>query len=103
MNKFMILSAAALATALPAMAVDQPASFTAGWEATQGQNDTFIGLAVISVAAMFASAIVGLYILGGIMPLFILWTIAFNWFATMVGLSILTTLYGHYIEKRPLV
>ncbi len=92
-----------LATALPAMAVDQAASFTAGWDATRGQIETFIGLGLISVAAMFASAIVGLYILGGIMPLFILWTIVFNWLATMVGLSILTTLYGHYIEKRELV
>ena len=25
-----------------------------------------------------------------------------NWVSTMVGLSILTTLYGHYIEGRPL-
>lgn len=92
-----------LATALPAMAVDQEASFTAGWDATRGQTQTFIGLGLISVAAMLTNAIVGLYILGGIMPLFILWTIVFNWFATMVGLSILTTLYGHFIEKRPLV
>lgn len=92
-----------LATALPATAIDQETSFTAGWEATQGQNETFIGLGLISVAAMFASATVGLYVLGGMMPLFILWTIAFNWLASMVGLSILTTLYGHYIEKRPLV
>lgn len=92
-----------LATALPAMAVDRPTSFTAGWDATQGENETFIGLGLISVAALFTSALVGMYILGGIRPLFILWTVAFNWLATMTGLSILTTLYGHFIEKRDLL
>ena len=33
----------------------------------------------------------------------IIWDIAVTWLVTMVGVSILTTLYGHYIQKRPLV
>ena len=92
-----------LATALPAAALDESGPFLAGWEATRGQNGTIAVLALITVLVMFGSSVVGLYILGGVMPLFIAWTLAFNWIATMVGLSILTTLYGHYIEKRELV
>lgn len=91
-----------LFTSLPGTAVDEAGPFLSGWDATKGENGTFVELALISVAAMLVNAIVGLYILGGIMPLFLAWTLVFNWFATMVGLSILTTLYGHYIEKRAL-
>ena len=93
-----------LSTALPAPAVASEAgAFMAGWDATKGQNDAFIGLGVISAAVLFLNGFVALYILSSSLVLFLAWTIVFNWLATMVALSILTTLYGHYIEKRPLV
>jgi hypothetical protein len=93
-----------LMTALPAPAVaDEPGPFMAGWDATKGETETFMGLGVISAAVIFANGFIALYILGGSVVLFLAWTLVFNWLATMVGLSILTTLYGHYIEKRPLV
>jgi hypothetical protein len=92
-----------LMTALPALAVaDEAGSFIAGWDATKGQNEAFIGLGVISALVLFANGVIVLYLLSGSTVLFLTWTLLFNWFATMVGLSILTTLYGHYIEKRAL-
>ncbi|CAN1560806.1 hypothetical protein MCELHM10_02636 [Paracoccaceae bacterium] len=92
-----------LMTALPAPAVaDEAGPFMAGWDATKGQNETFIGLGVISALVIFANGFIVFNLVGASTVLFLAWTLAFNWFATMVGLSILTTLYGHYIEKRAL-
>jgi hypothetical protein len=55
------------------------------------------------VLAMVVSAVLTIFVLAKITVLFIAWTLVFNWLAVLVGLSVLTTLYGHYIEKRPLV
>lgn len=92
-----------LATALPSTALDEASSFMSGWDATRGETGTFVGLALISVAAMVVSAVLTIFVLAKVTVLFIAWTVVFNWLAMMVGLSVLTTLYGHYIEKRPLV
>lgn len=92
-----------LATSLPSVALDRGGSFMEGWEATKGENGAIIVLALITVLIMFASAVIGIYAFGGSRTLFIVWTLAFNWVAMMVGVSVLTTLYGHYIEKRELV
>lgn len=92
-----------LSTALPAMAIDEALPFMAGWEATKGENGAFVGLALISVLVMVVNAVLTIFVLANVTVLFIAWTVVFNWLAMLVGLSVLTTLYGHYIEKRPLV
>jgi hypothetical protein len=33
----------------------------------------------------------------------LIWQVVTQWVTVMVGASILTTLYGHYVEGRPLV
>jgi hypothetical protein len=38
----------------------------------------------------------------GNFALSLIWQCVFGWISVMVGLSVLTTLYGHYIEKRAL-
>ena len=35
-------------------------------------------------------------------PLGAVWAIMLLWFQTMLGLSVVTTLYGRYIQNRPL-
>lgn len=92
-----------LATALPGIAIDNAGAFMSGWEATKGETGAFVGLGLISVLAMIVSAVLTIFVLAKVTVLFIAWTLVFNWLATLVGLSVLTTLYGHYIEKRPLV
>lgn len=92
-----------LSTALPATALDAPGAFTAGWDVTKGELPTFIVLALISVIAFFVISEIATKLFGGITVLALIWELLFGWFTIMVGLSILTTLYGHYIEKRPLV
>jgi hypothetical protein len=50
----------------------------------------------------FAVALVGTLAFQAI-GLGLVWDFVFGWVQLMVGVSILTTLYGHYIEKRPLM
>ena len=73
----------------------------AGLNATKDDNVTIFLLALISVFATLA-----LGMLGGLLSAIpVLGTgIGFlsQWLVTMVGLSILTTLYGHYVEGRAL-
>lgn len=92
-----------LTTALPAAALGATADFWAGWKATEGQTGDFVALALIAVGIMLVLNLIGLYAFSGIMILSLLWTVIIGWLQMMVGISILTTLYGHYIEKRPLV
>lgn len=85
---------------LPGVALGESVRFTAGWEATVGETGTMVGLAAVSA---LASLLLGLplAILPGLPGL--LWEFVANWVQLMVGISILTTLYGHYIERRALV
>ena len=91
-----------LSSALPGLALDRQTGFADGWVATTGETETILMLA-------FFTALVGL-VLGTplrLMPtgslVAMLWELAAGWVQLMVSASILTTLYGHYIEKRPLV
>ncbi|MBC2836056.1 threonine dehydratase [Paragemmobacter straminiformis] len=88
-------------TALPGAALGQGGGISGAMAATSGQWLTLLGLTVIYLAA---SIVVGLVagLLSMIPLLGILIYIAFQWAAMMVGLSILTTLYGHYVEGRAL-
>jgi hypothetical protein len=92
-----------LATTLPGAALGENHSFMAGWEATQADWKAIFQLSVIAALAMWAINIIGLYVFGGYGILAQIWQLIAGWPVMMVGLSILTTLYGHYIEKRPLV
>ncbi len=91
-----------LSTSLPAMALDEGGSFLAGWDATKGENGAIAVLAVISVLLMFVGSMIGIFVFSKLLILSLAWAFAFNWLVAMVGVSILTTLYGHYIEKRAL-
>ena len=42
-------------------------------------------------------------LISGNLFLLALWVIPFEWVFLMIHISILTTLYGHYVEKRALV
>ena len=99
----LVLISYRLSASLPAVAVDEAGSFTAGWDATQGATGDLAVLALVSVAVFVGGSLLGLYVFGAIGILSIAWTFVFHWLVMMIGVSILTTLYGHYIEKRALV
>jgi hypothetical protein len=92
-----------LAPVLPAIAVGRPLNFGAAWEATKGANSAIIVLAIVSAVASFVIDLPALLLLQGGQigsMLALLWTLATDWLRMLVGVSILTTLYGHYVEGR---
>jgi hypothetical protein len=92
-----------LGLVLPAKALGKPLSFGEAWQATKGENGTILVLAIVAalaaviidIPAMILAVIPGI---GSILSL--IWTLATGWVKAVVGVSILTTLYGYYIEKR---
>lgn len=92
-----------LAPLLPAVAIGKPLTLGQAWEATNGANVPIIILAVLSAVAAIAIDIPAFILamaspIGGFLAL--LWTLATGWVKMLVGVSILTTLYGHYVERR---
>ncbi len=91
-----------LSTILPGVAVDRDLGFADGWVATTGETPTILILAFLSgVAAIFLGSPLALLPEGSILSL--LWQVISGWVQMMISASILTTLYGHYIEKRALL
>jgi len=91
-----------ISVALPGAALDGGASLAEVWGATEGSFWTMLALVLIvlgfSVALGALSGLLSLIpVLGLVADLVGQWVIA------MLGLSLLTTVYGHFIEKRTLV
>lgn len=99
----MIFLGLRLATALPGTALGAKHTFLAGWAATASEWMPILQLAVIMALGILAFNLIGFFVFGGSIWMAQLWQLLAGWPITMVGLSVLTTLYGHYIEKRPLV
>lgn len=92
-----------LAPMLPAIAIDKPLTLGQAWEATKNANGPIIVLAIVSAIAAIVIDIPAIVLmLAGPIGAFLamLWTLCTGWVKMLVGVSILTTLYGHYIEGR---
>jgi hypothetical protein len=94
-----------LSPILPAAALGQSLSLREAWAATAGASGAIIVLGIVSVLAVIVIdlpvfLLVNLGSVGRILAQ--LWSIATGWVFMLVGISIITTIYGHYVEKRPL-
>lgn len=102
---------------LPAAAVGRPMGLMESWAATQPLARAIAGLAVVQLCGLGLTLLVAPVLLGMLLTEgfgSILWppnlgvwaylgaATALNWGAMMVGLSVLTTLYGHLVERRSL-
>ena len=86
---------------LPAIALDKRLSFSESLQKTAELSNAIWGTAMIVVGVSFAVAI----LLGALMPNNIFGVLAnavVQWFMVMISASLLTTLYGHAVERRPL-
>ncbi len=92
-----------LAAALPGAAIGVDHPITAGWDATKDEWVPMLQLALIVGVCVWVINVIGLFAFGSIAILSFLWQAVTGWLVMMVGVSILTTLYGHYIQKRPLL
>lgn len=92
-----------LSTDLPSAALGAGHAFFSGWQATKGQTMDIAVMAVILVGLNLAANILGFMVFGFIPVINLVWNLVIGWLQMMISVSVLTTLYGHYIEKRELV
>ncbi|MFW8633882.1 threonine dehydratase [Cribrihabitans pelagius] len=85
---------------LPAAAIGVPLKLKEAWAATEGANGTMFGLCVIvflfGMLVQLASVPVAMVPVLGPMVSF-----AASLVVSLVNVSVMTTLYGHYVEGRP--
>lgn len=91
-----------LAPMFPAAAVGRPVSMREAWAATRGATGTLFLLAIVSVIGSILIDLPGLALLqlsqGPYLNM--AWVLVATWVKLMVGISILTAIYGVYVEKR---
>ncbi|WP_010141479.1 hypothetical protein [Oceanicola sp. S124] len=89
-----------LSPVLPATALGEPLKMKEAWAKTRGAGWDIALLALIT--AVINSVLQAVGELGGDpgAPLTVIYAIVTGWLQFMVGLSILTTIYGHYVEGR---
>ena len=93
-----------LSLLLPAAAVGKPASLRMAWDATRGQAGMFLMLSILWVVAAVVVVLPGVLLMHlGLALLATAWQVAVQLGLTLLFLSILTTLYGHFVERRALV
>lgn len=103
MLPIVLLASLRMSTILPGAALGAPTSFRETWSKTTGQTGVFFGLGVLFIVMAILSNVAKFP--APLMPLIAalaLQTVVV-FIQILVSLSILTTLYGHYIENRPLV
>lgn len=92
-----------LSSILPGVALGETRGVGDGWAATKGEAGALVVVTVLSIALALVLNMPQQFILeAGSVPALI-WQLISGWIVLMVGISVLTTLYGHYIEKRELV
>lgn len=90
------------AIVLPGTAVGRPMKLGQGWAATRPLSGDIFFMAVILAGLNIAATAIVTPISIGMPVIGMILNIAVSWVTLMVGASILTTLYGHLIEGRPL-
>lgn len=87
---------------LPSAALQERIALKEAWYATGTSGTAFVGLAVASVLAVWAAnlPVVLLAQVSGFLAF--VWAFAVQWAVLLVGVSVLTTIYGHYVERRAL-
>lgn len=102
---FMLMALASyrLSPMLPAAALGERMTVREAWASTAGANGAIVVLAVISIIAVFVISL-PTFVLAFLGPiggfLSVVWSLVTGWVITLVGVSIATTIYGHYVQDR---
>lgn len=91
-----------LGITLPSIALGRGLGLADGYQATRRLSRTIMGVCGILMGIGLAGSIVLQIISMGLPVIGLVLDLAFQWVMMMVGVSILTTLYGHLIEGRNL-
>ncbi|WP_417586763.1 hypothetical protein [Pararhodobacter oceanensis] len=91
-----------LSPILPAAAIGKAMTLKDAWYQTSPSGAAFVVLTVVSVLAGWLVNMPASLIAPVALPIALVWVAVAQWLAIVVGASILTTIYGHYVQKRDL-
>lgn len=93
-----------LSPLLPAYALDKNLSVREAWLKTSEATLPILTLGIVSVAICYVLLWVPAFLFYGNPPMTFsfIYLLAMEWFQTLIGVSLLTTIYGHYVEGRNL-
>ena len=98
----MVVASYRLSVIMPAAALGRSLPVRRAWEATKGTTLTICGLVLLSFALSFLLQVL-IAILSFVLPVVGgLISVVVSCFTSLLGLSIMTTMYGVYIEGRSL-
>jgi hypothetical protein len=92
-----------LSAILPAAALGTPIRWGKAWRVTKGHTWSFIAVALVVVVGAGGLEVFVAPMFAKNLFLISLWKIVYGWVDLMVNVSILATIYGHDVEKRPLI
>jgi hypothetical protein len=87
---------------LPSAAIGNRLALKEAWYATGTGGASFIVLALASVLLVWALNVPSGVLVSVSVTLAFLWAFAVQWAVTLGAASVLTTIYGHFVEKREL-
>lgn len=87
---------------LPATALGERLTLAETWNATKGESETIISLTFLLVALMLLTSVPNAMNAEPNSLVALIYNVAVGWFVTMITVSVLTSLYGHYVEGRPI-
>lgn len=91
-----------IAPIMPSAAIGRRMGISEAWNATRGAGGAVLVLALVSVLGIMALS-APIYALTQLSPMLgTIWELLAGWFQMLMGVSILSTLYGYFIEKRDL-
>lgn len=86
---------------LPAAALGKKLSLDDAWRSTEGATGAIIVVLLLVATLSIPSILLQPLMLSNSVLSFI-WSVTYGWVMIMLGISLLTTLYGHYVEGRAL-
>jgi len=89
-----------LGVSLPAIAMGDDMSFGDAWNATADQAQTILVLVALVIGGSLILTLPSLINNDPNSLISLVYGVVVNWFATIIGISTLTTLYGHFVQGR---
>ena len=87
---------------LPSAAVGTRMTVKEAWASTNSSGMAFVVLTIVSVLAAWLISIPANLMADSALTIALIWAAVAQWLTILVGASVLTTIYGHYVQKRDL-
>lgn len=102
LSLFVMIAFYRLCPLLPAAAIGQGLTIGQSWEATTGSAGAILLLLLVQFLFQLALGVIVFLSLSVFLPIGLFFQLVATLFQMLLGVSILTTFYGYYIEKRDL-